>query len=101
MGEQGSRSETPFVSVAVSFHNEGAALRKCLPSLLSQTYPHEKDEVVLVDDGSNDGSVNEEIFQFVRPNTPPNQNPEARVRGWKIEGNVLVDLMGQASFAVG
>lgn len=69
LGEQGSRSETPFVSVVVSFHNEGAALRKCLPSLLSQTYPHEKYEIILVDDGSNDGSA-EEISQFVRSNSP-------------------------------
>ena len=48
--------ELPFISIVVSFHNEGACLRKCLQALLVQTYSREKYEVILVDDGSVDGS---------------------------------------------
>ncbi len=81
--QEGSRSETPFVSVVVSFHNEGVVLRKCLKSLLNQTYPQEKYEIILVDDGSIKGSA-EEISDMaqasgarVRVLTQPDRGPAA------------------------
>jgi glycosyltransferase involved in cell wall biosynthesis len=48
--------EFPFVSVVVSFHNEGAFLRRCLQALLNQSYPRDRYEIILVNDGSVDGT---------------------------------------------
>lgn len=46
-----------FVSVVVPFHNAKGTIAPLLASLLNQTYPKEKFEIILVDDGSNDDSV--------------------------------------------
>jgi GT2 family glycosyltransferase len=42
----------PFVTVVVSFHNERQALGACIASLLAQTYPADRYEIILVNDGS-------------------------------------------------
>ncbi len=44
------------VSVVVPFYNPGPNLEDCLGSLRDQTLPRDRFEVVLVDDGSTDGS---------------------------------------------
>ena len=44
------------ISVVVCAHNESALLEKCLESLLDQDYPMERFEIVVVDDGSKDGT---------------------------------------------
>jgi glycosyltransferase involved in cell wall biosynthesis len=44
------------VSVVVPFFNPGANIDDCLDSLVAQTLPHDQFEVLLVDDGSTDGS---------------------------------------------
>jgi glycosyltransferase involved in cell wall biosynthesis len=44
------------VSVVVPFFNPGANIDDCLESLIAQTLPRSRFEVVLVDDGSTDGS---------------------------------------------
>ncbi len=49
-----NREETPLISVIVPVYQVQAYLRECLDSLLQQTY--ENLEVILVDDGSTDGS---------------------------------------------
>jgi len=48
-------NECPFVSVIVLNWNGEAYVHKCLDSLLEQTYPNY--EVIVVDNGSTDGSV--------------------------------------------
>lgn len=45
---------TPLISVIVPVFNAAAYLRRCLDSLLAQTY--QKTEIILIDDGSSDGS---------------------------------------------
>lgn len=45
---------TPLISVIVPVFNAAAYLRRCLDSLLAQTY--QKTEIILIDDGSTDGS---------------------------------------------
>ena len=45
---------TPLISVIVPVYNAAAFLRRCLDSLLAQTY--QKTEIILIDDGSTDGS---------------------------------------------
>ncbi|HID91262.1 TPA: glycosyltransferase [Candidatus Bathyarchaeota archaeon] len=52
-----SVSDRPFVSVVVPFRNASATIRDNLASLLSQAYPKESFEIILVDDASTDGSV--------------------------------------------
>jgi GT2 family glycosyltransferase len=50
-----SADQLPFASVVVSFHNEAAFLNRCVASLLKLSYPSESYEVILVNDGSEDG----------------------------------------------
>ncbi|MBI4493137.1 MAG: glycosyltransferase [Chloroflexi bacterium] len=47
----------PFVSVVVPTFNRRASLRRLLEALAAQTYPAAHFEVVVVDDGSTDGTV--------------------------------------------
>lgn len=46
----------PFVSVVVPVYNRADLLGPCLASLMRQTYPRERYEIIVVDDGSTDGS---------------------------------------------
>lgn len=45
------------LSIIVPLYNSEAFLPKCLDSLLAQDIPHERYEIVLVNDGSPDGSL--------------------------------------------
>jgi cellulose synthase/poly-beta-1,6-N-acetylglucosamine synthase-like glycosyltransferase len=47
----------PFVSVVVAARNEEENLAGCLRSLLSQVYPKELYEVILIDDNSTDNTL--------------------------------------------
>lgn len=46
----------PFVSVVVPTYNREQILEKCLRALLGQTYPAGRYEVIVIDDGSTDGT---------------------------------------------
>ncbi|MDE2179508.1 MAG: glycosyltransferase family 2 protein [candidate division NC10 bacterium] len=46
--------EAPFVSVVVPTYNRARLLRDSLRSLVAQDYPHDRYEIVVVDDGSTD-----------------------------------------------
>ncbi|MBS3956413.1 MAG: glycosyltransferase [Clostridiales bacterium] len=48
--------ELPTVSLIVPAYNEAAVIDRCLTSIKAQAYPHEKFEVIVVDDGSDDGT---------------------------------------------
>lgn len=52
-----NNSSEEFVSVVVPFYNGRGTITPLLTSLLNQTYPKEKFEIILVDDGSNDDTV--------------------------------------------
>jgi GT2 family glycosyltransferase len=47
----------PFVSVVIPTYNRACFLPNCLASLCSQTYPSDRYEIILVDDGSTDGTA--------------------------------------------
>src|SRR5260221_1811595 len=47
----------PFVSVVVPTYNRVGFLDKCLSPLLAQSYPLDRYEIILVDDGSTDGTA--------------------------------------------
>jgi glycosyltransferase involved in cell wall biosynthesis len=44
------------ISIVVLTHDRKRLLRDCLHSLLAQTYPRDKIEIVVSDDGSRDGT---------------------------------------------
>lgn len=46
--------ETPLVSVIVATYNQEKFIGRCLRSLLNQTIPHEKYEIIVINDGSTD-----------------------------------------------
>lgn len=48
--------EEPFVTVVVPTYNRKEMLKECLNSLFSQTYPKDRYEIVVVNDGSTDGT---------------------------------------------
>lgn len=52
-----SPSDLPFVSVVVPVYNDPAGIRATLESLVAQTYPSEAYEVVVVDNGSIDETL--------------------------------------------
>ena len=58
--------QVPYVSV-VAFYNERALLNKCVASLLKQSYEPTRYEILLVNDGSDDGSERE-ISEVVEAN---------------------------------
>lgn len=50
------------ISVLIIFHNESRSLHKTIVSVRTQKYPHDYIEIIAVDDGSTDNSV-----QIVKP----------------------------------
>jgi len=50
-------NELPSVTIVVPVLNEEAAIGACLESLLGQEYPREKLEIIVVDNGSSDRSL--------------------------------------------
>jgi len=49
--------EMPTVSIIVPAHNESAVIDRCLNSVKAQDYPHDKLEIIVIDDGSTDGTA--------------------------------------------
>jgi len=47
----------PFLSVIVPYYNAGRQIRHLLQALSRQSYPHDRFEVILVNNGSNDDSM--------------------------------------------
>jgi len=50
-------SELPFVTVVIPALNEAQVISDCLRALHGQSYPHERFEVVIVDNGSTDATA--------------------------------------------
>ncbi len=60
VGEEKDRvadAELPTVAIIVPAHNEAELIDRCLTSVRAQDYPHDKLEVIVVDDGSTDGTA--------------------------------------------
>lgn len=49
--------ETSLISVIIPTHNSDLTIERCVLSLTSQTYPREKFEIIVVDDGSKDNTT--------------------------------------------
>ncbi|WP_252225376.1 glycosyltransferase family 2 protein [Clostridium sp. ZBS2] len=56
----------PFVSVMVPAHNEAIVIKKTVESLLELDYPHDRYEIIIINDNSSDNST--EILQKVKEN---------------------------------
>ncbi|MFF2886831.1 glycosyltransferase [Paenibacillus sp. NPDC057967] len=50
------KGEAPFVSIMVPAHNEGKVIVKTVESLLSLDYPHDRYEIIVINDNSSDNS---------------------------------------------
>jgi len=59
----------PFVSVVVPTWNRAALLGHCLATLVAQDYPRDRFEIVVVDDGSTDGTA--EVAESLPTEPPP------------------------------
>ena len=44
----------PYISIVIPVYNRAELLRRCLTSLLMQTYPPNRFEIIIVDDGSTE-----------------------------------------------
>ncbi|TCZ75702.1 glycosyltransferase family 2 protein [Paenibacillus albiflavus] len=50
------QGEPPFVSIMVPAHNEGKVIIQTVESLLAFDYPHDKYEIIVINDNSSDNS---------------------------------------------
>ncbi|AVK64529.1 glycosyl transferase family 2 [Lactobacillus sp. CBA3606] len=50
-------AEVPFVSIMVPAHNEGIVIVKTLQALLNFDYPHDRYEIIIINDNSDDNSA--------------------------------------------
>jgi|GEM_PF-2893089 len=55
----------PFVSVIIAVKDEGATIRTTLDAMRLQKYPHDRFEVIIVDGGSRDGTI-DYIENYIR-----------------------------------
>lgn len=81
----------PSVSVIVPAYNEAGTIEDCLDALLQQTYPRDRYEVLVVDNGSTDGTAAVvESFPVELLSVPEGGQFAARNRGIdRATGDVL------------
>ncbi|MBW6409446.1 glycosyltransferase family 2 protein [Clostridium weizhouense] len=58
----------PTVSIMVPAHNEAIVIRKTVESLLNLDYPHDKYEIIIINDNSSDNSA--EILKNIKKSVP-------------------------------
>ena len=105
----------PFISVLIVSYNEENYIAKCLNSLIEQTYPKKKYEIIIIDSGSTDNTlsiakkiVNDYKRTLIRDDEKNNlefkflNNPHKRLAsGWnlgikKSKGLYVVRIDGHA-----
>lgn len=50
--------KTPLISVIIPTHNSASTIQNCIESLISTSFSRDKFEIIIVDDGSTDETVN-------------------------------------------
>ena len=74
----------PLVSIVIVTYNDKENLICCLSSLISQTFPKDKMEIIVVDDGSTDGTKKtlNETFSEIKVISKDNCGPDnSRIHG--------------------
>ena len=51
------QNELPFISIIIAARNEGKNIGNCIQSIINQTYPQNKFEIIVTDDYSTDNTV--------------------------------------------
>ena len=91
-GRDGSKYTMMRISVVIPVHNGGDGLRRCLEALAASSRP--PDEIIVVDDGSTDGSgelARQQGARVIRLDDQPHGPAFARNRGAEIaQGDVIV-----------
>lgn len=79
------------VSVIVPAYNEELNIDRCILSILAQSYPHRLIEIVIVDDGSSDNTVNR-VFKYlgVQSTNETLRTSSFAVRGTQFNGTLNV-----------
>ncbi len=55
--ERKTDNELPFVSIIIAARNEETNIGRCIKSLITQTYPEDKFEIIVTDDHSTDQTI--------------------------------------------
>ena len=75
----------PFVSVVVASYNRKYIINESIQSILSQNYPENSFEVIVVDNNSNDGTVSEIKKIFSREiDNKKNKTSRFKIKFWFI-----------------
>jgi GT2 family glycosyltransferase len=74
-------ADYPQVSIVVLGYNGREHLKRCLPSLLEQTYPADRLEILVVDNASTDGTADFVEAHFPRVRVVRNQSNLGFARG--------------------
>jgi glycosyltransferase involved in cell wall biosynthesis len=81
----------PAVSIVIPAYNAGPALKETIEGCLHQDYPEDKLEVIVVDDGSSDGTSSVvkkyPVIYIYQENRGP---ASARNRGWRAAKGEIV-----------
>jgi len=87
-------NELPKVSIIIVNLNGKRWLEKCMPSVLNSNYPRDRIEVILVDNGSTDGSVEfaKELLKKEQVKFKIIQN--RKNRGWSPANNQGAEVAG-------
>ncbi|WP_379156647.1 glycosyltransferase [Paenibacillus sp. sgz5001063] len=84
------KGEYPFVTIMVPAHNEGVVISKTVESLLALDYPHDRYEIIVINDNSSDNSA--ELLGSIQARLPHRNliiiNTDA-VTGGKGKSNAL------------
>ncbi len=84
------KGEYPFVTIMVPAHNEGVVISKTVESLLALDYPHDRYEIIVINDNSSDNSA--ELLGRIQSRQPERNliiiNTDA-VTGGKGKSNAL------------
>lgn len=85
----------PFVSIVIPVFNEERYLNRCLTSIMSLSYPKDCHEIILVDNGSTDRTLEiakgfSEVFIYVKKNVKVGAVRNYGVQ--KAKGDVIVFL---------
>lgn len=74
--------QLPSMTVIIPAHNEAAVIDRCLISVKCQDYPHDKLEVIVIDDGSTDGTA--EMAETHANNTHPDTHTVIRGQNIRV-----------------